>query len=72
VAEALDCNLVYALAPNKPLETTVRERARAFARSRRRPVEHSMMLEYQKVLRKNAEAALDEVVREANSRLFWD
>lgn len=29
VAEALDCTLVYALVPNTPLATTVRERARA-------------------------------------------
>src|ERR671914_403124 len=42
-AEALDCTLVYALIPNKPLEATVRERARAFARRRLRPVEHSML-----------------------------
>ncbi len=48
-AEALDCTLVYALVPNKPLETTVRDRARAFARRRRGPVEHSMLLEDQKV-----------------------
>src|ERR1700689_4095382 len=26
VAEALDCTLVYALVPNKPLETTLRDR----------------------------------------------
>ena len=28
VAEALDCTLVYALVPNRPLETMVRDRAR--------------------------------------------
>src|SRR5580700_3285084 len=49
VAEALDCTLVYALVPNIPLEATVRERARAFLRRRRGPVEHSMLLEDQKV-----------------------
>jgi len=72
VAEALDCTLVYALVPNKPLETTVRDRARAFARRRRGPVEHSMLLEDQKVMAKDAEARLDEIVRETNPRLFWD
>ena len=72
VAEALDCTLVYALVPNKPLESTVRDRARAFVRSRRGPVEHSMLLEDQKVTAKNAEARLDEIVRETNPRLFWD
>ncbi len=72
VAEALDCTLVYALVPNKPLETTIRDRARAFARRRRAPVEHSMLLEDQKVMAKDAEARLDEIVRETNPRLFWD
>ena len=72
VAEALDCTLVYALLPNKPLETTLRDRARAFARRRRGPVEHSMLLEDQKVMAKDAEVRLDEIVRETNPRLFWD
>jgi predicted DNA-binding mobile mystery protein A len=72
VAESLDCTLVYALVPNKPLETTIRDRAREFARRRRDPVEHSMLLEDQKVKGKDAEARLDEIVRETNPRLFWD
>jgi predicted DNA-binding mobile mystery protein A len=72
VAEALDCTLVFALVPNKPLEDTVRDRARTFARRRRGPVEHSMLLEDQKVTEKDAEARLDEIVRETNPRLFWD
>jgi predicted DNA-binding mobile mystery protein A len=72
VAEALDCTLVYALIPNAPLETTVRDRARAFARLRQRPVEHSMLLEDQKVKTKDVEARLDDIVRETNPRLFWD
>src|SRR5271155_4993779 len=45
VAGALDCTLVYALIPNKSLEAAVRDRARAFERRRRGPVEHSMLLE---------------------------
>jgi predicted DNA-binding mobile mystery protein A len=72
VAEALDCTLVYALVPNKPLEAAVRDRARAFLRRRRGPVEHSMLLENQKVEGKDSEARLDEIVRETNPRLFWD
>jgi predicted DNA-binding mobile mystery protein A len=72
VAEALDCTLIYALLPNKPLETTLRDRARAFARRRRAPVEHSMLLEDQKVTAKDSEARLDEIMRETNPRLFWD
>jgi predicted DNA-binding mobile mystery protein A len=72
VAEALDCTVVYALVPNKPLETAIRDRARAFGRRRRGPVEHSMLLEDQRVRGKDAEAQLDEIVRETNPRLFWD
>src|SRR5271154_677179 len=68
VAEALDCTVVYALVPNKPLETMVRDRARAFARKRREFVEHSMLLENQKVASKNIEAQLDEIIREKNPR----
>ena len=72
VAEALDCTVVYALVPNKPLETMVRDRARAFARKRREYVDHSMLLENQKVASRNLEAQLDEIIREKNPRLFWD
>jgi predicted DNA-binding mobile mystery protein A len=72
VAQALDCTLVYALVPNQRLETAVRDRARAFVRRRREPVEHSMLLEDQKVRRKDAEARLAEIIRETNPRHFWD
>jgi predicted DNA-binding mobile mystery protein A len=72
VAEALDCRLVYALVPNKPLEQTVRERARLFARRRLEPIEHSMALEDQKVARKPSEALIDEILRETNPRRFWE
>src|ERR1700674_5935743 len=68
VAGALDCTLVYALIPNQPLEVMVRDRARTFARRRLEAVEHSMLLEGQKVpsAAKDAEARLDELVRETN------
>jgi predicted DNA-binding mobile mystery protein A len=72
VAEALDCTLIYALVPNRPLESTVRDRARAFMNRRREPVEHSMLLEDQKVPEKDGEAWLDEIVRDTNPRRFWD
>jgi predicted DNA-binding mobile mystery protein A len=72
IAEALDCTLVYALVPKKPLEGMVREHARLFSRRRRRPVEHSMLLEDQAVTGKDSEQRLDEIVRETNPRLFWD
>jgi predicted DNA-binding mobile mystery protein A len=72
VAEALDCTLVYALVPKRPLEDSVRDRARAYLLARRGPVEHSMLLEDQKVPRRYSKARLDEILRETNPRLFWD
>ena len=72
VAEALDCRLVYALVPKTTLELAVRDRARALARRRRTAVEHSMLLENQKVEERDFEARLDEIVRDTNPRLFWD
>jgi predicted DNA-binding mobile mystery protein A len=72
VAEALDCRLIYAFVPNKPLETMVRDRARLFTRRRHAPIEHSMLLEDQAVTGKDVDDRLDEIVRETNPRLFWD
>lgn len=72
VAEALDCTLVYALVPNKPLETMVRDRARTFLRKRREQVEHSMLLENQTVTSEDAEERLNEILRETKPSLFWD
>ncbi len=72
VAEALDCTLAYALVPNKPLESMVRDRARALARHRLAPVEHSMRLEDQAVGAKDSEAQLDEFVRTMKPSRLWD
>ena len=47
VAEALDCRVVYAVVPNKPLAQMRRERALALADALIRPVAHSMKLEAQ-------------------------
>ena len=48
-AAALDCQLIYALVPNKPLENIVAERARAKAREAIGGISHSMAMEDQKV-----------------------
>lgn len=48
-AHALDCELVYALVPRKPLETMVDERAVKMAKRRVRSARHSMALENQNV-----------------------
>jgi predicted DNA-binding mobile mystery protein A len=72
VAEALDCTLVYAFVPKKSLEETLRARARNFIRRRRAPVEHSMLLEDQKVQGKAEEDRVDEVLRETSPSKFWE
>lgn len=71
-AEALGCSVAYVLIPNKPLETTIRERARAFLRRRLLPVEHTMLLEDQQVAEAVSERQIDDIIRETNPRLFWD
>ena len=72
VAAALDCTLVYAFVPKQSLEETVRARARNFIRRRRAPVEHSMLLEDQKVQGKAEEERIDEVLRETSPSKFWE
>lgn len=62
-AEAMDCRLVYALVPNRTLEDTVRERARALARAELARVDRTMSLEAQDV------AISDERVDELARRL---
>jgi len=71
-AAALDCELVYALVPNRSLESKVHERARDFVLRRLEPVEHSMLLEDQEVASMDAEGRIDEIARETAPRLLWD
>jgi predicted DNA-binding mobile mystery protein A len=72
VAEALDCKLVYALVPNKPLAAVVRDRGRQIAHSRLRSVAHTMLLENQEVPLSDYEARLDELARDIKPRALWD
>lgn len=48
-AEAMDCELVYAIVPRRPLEQIVDDRARAVAADLLGHVPHSMLLEDQQV-----------------------
>lgn len=52
-ADALGCDLVYALIPRQPLETTLRQQAEKVARAQWGAVEHTMALEDQAVPRDN-------------------
>jgi predicted DNA-binding mobile mystery protein A len=72
VAEALDCKLVYALVPNKPLDAIVSARARQVARRRLASVDHTMLLENQKVSARDFEPRLDELARDIKLRTLWD
>lgn len=72
VAAALDCTLVYALVPNKPLETTVRNRARAIVQQRQSAVRHTMLLEDQAVPDNDIETQLDEFLQKTAPGRLWD
>lgn len=50
-ADALDCELVYALVPRVPLETRVRRQAERLAKAELASVSHSMALEKQRTSR---------------------
>jgi len=58
-AAALECNLVHALVPRRPLEQVVQERARHKASAALTTVEHSMRLEDQQLLPDAAREMLD-------------
>ena len=72
VAAAMDCTLVYALVPNRPLETIVRERARKVARKRLSAVEHTMLLEQQQLPADDFEARVEALARDIDPRELWD
>lgn len=63
-ARALDCTLVYALVPRKPLETLVQERAHQVARERLRSISHSMALEDQQVREDDERAQLERLAQQ--------
>lgn len=74
-AEALDCVLVYALAPKASLEDMVRQRAEAVARERFAHVRHTMRLENQALepdkLAAEQQQMAEDLIRTSPRRL-WD
>ena len=62
-AHALDCRLVYALAPRKPLEYLAEDRARELAKKRLRATSHSMALEDQRVDEADEQEHLERLVQ---------
>jgi len=74
-AEALDCQLVYAMVPNRPLVEMLRERAEAKADEQIAGVSHTMRLENQAITAgdqlRQREILIDQLLRGNLSRL-WD
>ena len=75
VADALQCDVVYALVPRKPLPAILRERASGKAAAIVGQAGHSMSLEAQQTSPAFKKKALKETVRrllDGNPRRLWD
>ncbi len=74
-ARAMDCRVVYALIPKKPLNDLVEERAHIAAKKLLQSARHSMVLEAQSLDRSDEEEQLkrlsERLIRRAGSGL-WD
>lgn len=75
-AEALNCELVYALVPRKPLEQQVRDRAAQVADAQLGRTHHTMRLEAQGLraedLERERSRLIDELLRAKPSQLWED
>ncbi len=75
VANAMDCELVYAIVPRKPLGTMLEERARSVARETLRRTGHSMELERQGLGVREQERAFEREVDRllaGSRRKLWE
>lgn len=74
-ANALDCQLVYALIPRESLHTLVQKRAEKVARARVKAASHSMALEGQGVDNVDTAEQLDALIKkltEQGGSALWD
>ena len=73
-AEALDCKLIYALVPNKPIEDLVRDRAVLVADEQLARTNHTMKLENQGVSAKRQKLARDQLIDDLmrGDRRLWE
>jgi predicted DNA-binding mobile mystery protein A len=74
-AEALDCNLVYAIVPRSELSTLIQAQARSRAQAEVQKVTHTMRLEAQEVPSEEAERLIHERTMDLLSkspRKLWD
>ncbi|MHB8621816.1 MAG: mobile mystery protein A [Sulfuricaulis sp.] len=74
-ADALNCELVYAIVPRTSLEEMVRKQATAIATERYRRIAHTMALEKQSVpesvTQKEINASVEDLIRRSPKQL-WD
>ena len=75
-ARAMDCQVVYALVPRKPLDDLVEERAHIVAKKRLQSTRHSMALEAQNVEKSDEDEQLkrlsERLIKKAGSELWED
>jgi predicted DNA-binding mobile mystery protein A len=74
-ARALDCELVYALVPRKPLETVIEDRATNLAKSRVKTARHSMALEGQSLDEADEREQIRQIAKqlaEKSGSKLWD
>jgi predicted DNA-binding mobile mystery protein A len=74
-AEALECELVYALVPTRPLEEILRERAQKVAERQLNRVSHTMTLENQSLDHRSQMAAREQLIENllrGNPKSLWD
>lgn len=74
-AQALGCQLVYALVPHESLETQVENRARILAQKQLRSISHNMALEDQNVSDEDEQAQLELMTKalvNASGSKLWD
>jgi predicted DNA-binding mobile mystery protein A len=75
LAAALDCELVYALVPRKPLHDVLRDRAMEMARAQLGRVSHSMKLEEQGLNPESEQNALNrraDRLLSGSPKKLWD
>jgi predicted DNA-binding mobile mystery protein A len=75
-AQALDCRLVYALVPRKPLDELVTERADMLAKKRIKTTRHAMKLKAQDVdardENKQLRILIEKIIAQGGSKLWED
>ena len=75
LASAMNCRVVYALVPEKPLAEIQRDRARLLAEALMKPVSHSMKLEAQSTSKREEQRQRERLVQallQSKPKKLWD